>query len=103
VQVVAGSARSATALALAAVLRGRDAPHWLAEQMAGERFAGALVASADRLVALDGEVVLVGDPRMLGSALVDGGPLEGPPSRSPDPDRTTPTANHASATTSRVA
>jgi len=72
VQVVAGSARSATALALAAVLHGHDAPRWLAERMEGERFAGGLVAFAARLVALDGEVVLVGDPRVLGSASADG-------------------------------
>jgi hypothetical protein len=77
VQVVAGSARAATALALAAVLHGDEAPRWLAGRMQGERLPGRLVAVAARLVALDAEVVLVGDPAVLGSGVLDDGLLDG--------------------------
>jgi thiamine biosynthesis lipoprotein len=71
VQVVAGSARAATALALAAVLHGEQAPRWLAARMRGEPRAGRLAGVAARLVAPDGEVVLVGDPAGLASGALD--------------------------------
>jgi thiamine biosynthesis lipoprotein len=51
VEVSAGSARTASALAVAAVLRGDDAPAWLAGR-----------CTCARLLGSDGTVVLVGEP-----------------------------------------
>jgi thiamine biosynthesis lipoprotein len=68
-EVVAGSARTASALAVAAVLHGPDAPDWLAERGVSARLAGPA-----------GEAV-VGDPVVLHFGLpveLRGGP-EAPP------------------------